>query len=138
MKKNMKLVGKKWGQLSEDQQYELLRGANPFECKEGDCIIDLNEYLSVAGRVINTEHDYYIEVEDDAIIYNPEEGSIILNEKFKGLITLKDASVMFNKEESTLRRNISNGVFIEHRDCIKFGTTWVFDIDSLKSFYENR
>lgn len=52
-------------------------------------------------------------------------------DKFKGLISLKDASEMFNKEESTLRRNISNGKFIEGIDCKKFGKQWVFDIDSL-------
>ena len=52
-------------------------------------------------------------------------------DRFKGLISLKDASEMFNKEESTLRRNISNGKFVEGIDCKKFGKQWVFDIDSL-------
>ena len=56
-------------------------------------------------------------------------------DKFKDLISLKQASDMFKKEESTLRRNISNGKFKNGIDCKKFGTTWVFDIRSLEREY---
>lgn len=63
---------------------------------------------------------------------------MIKNKKFEGLISLKDAAKMFGKEESTLRRNISNGFFKEGEDCIKFGTTWVFDIDSLEKKYTKK
>lgn len=55
--------------------------------------------------------------------------------KFNGLVSLKEASVLFKKDESTLRRNILNGRFILDKDCKKFGTTWVFDIDALYRFY---
>lgn len=58
-----------------------------------------------------------------------------MNKKFEGLISLKDASALFKKEESTLRRNIKNGKFIENEDVKKFGTTWVFDIDALEREY---
>ena len=58
-----------------------------------------------------------------------------MNSKFEGLISLKDASIKFNKDESTLRRNIKNKKFIEGEDCIKFGTTWVFDIKALEREY---
>ena len=58
--------------------------------------------------------------------------------KFEGLISLKEAAIIFNKEESTLRRNISNGKFKKEIDCKKFGTTWVFDIESLKREYGNK
>lgn len=50
-----------------------------------------------------------------------------MNPKFEGLISLKD--------ESTLRRNIKNKKFIEGEDCVKFGTTWVFDINALEREY---
>lgn len=59
-----------------------------------------------------------------------------MNPKFEGLISLKDASMRFNKDESTLRRNIKNKKFIEGEDCIKFGTTWVFDINALEREYK--
>lgn len=55
--------------------------------------------------------------------------------KFEGLISLKEAGKLFNKEESTLRRNISNGKFTEGTDVKKFGTTWVFDINALEREY---
>jgi len=58
-----------------------------------------------------------------------------MNPKFEGLISLKDASIKFNKDESTLRRNIKNKKFIEGEDCIKVGTTWVFDINALEREY---
>ena len=50
------ILGKKWKQLTEEQQEQLLLNANT-DCKEGDCIIDLTEELSVQGRVIKTEDE---------------------------------------------------------------------------------
>ena len=67
--------------------------------------------------------------------YHLEEYNLNIKDKFEGLITLKDAARMFKREDSTLRRNISNGKFKEDVDCKKFGTTWVFDIESLKKAY---
>lgn len=72
-----KYIGKKWKQLTKKEQETLLKKANPFECSEGKCIIDLTENLSVNGEVINTEEERYIEIDNDAIIYNPKEGIII-------------------------------------------------------------
>lgn len=72
-----KYIGKKWKQLTKKEQETLLKKANPFECSTGKCIIDLTENLSVNGEVINTEEERYIEIDNDAIIYNPKEGIII-------------------------------------------------------------
>ncbi len=133
-----KYVGKKWSQISKEQQKELLNNVSGVvnavdlsEVKNGECTLDFNDNLSVAAYI----KDYEIVIDDDAILYDPNEGVIFENEKFKGLISLKDAAAMFNKEESTLRRNISNGFFKEWQDCIKFGTTWVFDINALEKKY---
>lgn len=68
-----KYIGKKWKQLTEEEQYVLLSKANPYECSVGECIIDLTEDLSVIGEVIDTEEEKYIKIDDDAIIYNPKE-----------------------------------------------------------------
>lgn len=140
-----KYIGKKWGQLTEDQQEELLMsvidlvdGTNGNTVKEGNCIVDFECGLSVGGIAILTEDETYLKIDDNEIIYNSEEGVIVENEKFKDLISLKDAAAMFNKEESTLRRNIRNGFFKEWEDCIKFGTTWVFDIKALEKKYGKR
>lgn len=134
-----KLIGKKWCQLSENQQLELTSKASIWDnVKNGECIVDFTENLSISGSVICNnadEGDYDICINDDSILYDPKQGTIVENEKFKDLISLKDAAAMFNKEESTLRRNISNGFFKEWQDCIKFGTTWVFDVKSLEKKY---
>lgn len=137
-----KYIGKKWCQLTEEQQEELLSsivdtidGCDGSRVKNGECIVDFENGLSVVGIITETEDDYCIEIDDNSIIYNSQEGAIIENEKFKDLISLKDAAKMFCKEESTLRRNISNGFFKEWQDCIKFGTTWVFDIKALEKKY---
>ncbi len=55
--------------------------------------------------------------------------------KFEGLITLKDACVLYDKHESTLKTNIKNGKFVENIDVKKFGTTWVFDVKALEREY---
>lgn len=60
----------------------------------------------------------------------------IQNDKFKNLISLTDASKLFEKDESTLRKNIHNGKFVEWKDCIKFGKSWVFDLEALEKFYQ--
>ncbi len=51
------------------------------------------------------------------------------------LISLKEASEMFGKGESTLREGIARGKFKEGIDCKKFGKQWVFDIQALKREY---
>ena len=71
-----KYIGKKWKQLTKEEQEILIRKANPFECSRGKCIIDLTENLSVNGEVIDTEEERYIKINDNAIIYNPNEGVI--------------------------------------------------------------
>ena len=72
-----KYIGKKWKQLTKDEQDVLLSNANPFECSAGECIIDLTDDLSVIGEVIDTEEERYIEIHDDAIIYSSNDGIII-------------------------------------------------------------
>jgi hypothetical protein len=68
-----KYLGKKWNELSEVEQKELLSRANAIDgatgnnIDNGECIIDLTENLSIAGRVEYGE----ITIEDEAIIYNP-------------------------------------------------------------------
>ena len=54
---------------------------------------------------------------------------------FENIISLKEASEIFEKDESTLRRNITNGKFIEGIDCKKYGKQWVFNINALYREY---
>lgn len=86
----------------------------------------------------------WISREDDEIdiyevyLYNENYIIRVCNDsynKFDGLLSLKDASILFGKDESTLRRNISNGKFDIGKDCKKFGKQWVFDIKALEREY---
>lgn len=65
-----RFLGKKWEELTEEEQNQLLSNANCLE-NEGDTIIDLTDNLSVAGHVSNETGEQIIEVDDKAIIYDP-------------------------------------------------------------------
>lgn len=134
-----KLIGKKWSQLSGDVQVELMSKANVWDnVKQGECIVDFDENLSVAGYIVcnnSDDGDYDVRIDDNAILYDPTEGTIVENEKFKDLISLQDAAKLYNKQDGTLRMNIKNGFFKEWEDCIKLGTTWVFDRKALEKKY---
>lgn len=55
--------------------------------------------------------------------------------KFDDLISLKEASKLFGKAESTLKTNIKNKKFKNGVDCKKFGNSWVFDLKALEREY---
>lgn len=54
---------------------------------------------------------------------------------FDELVSLKQASTLYNREESTLRRAISNGLLKEGQDCKKFGKQWVIKLEALERVY---
>ena len=70
---NKKIIGKKWNELTEVEQKELLSKANAIDgatgndIDNGECIIDLTENLSISGRV----EDGLIFINTESIIYNP-------------------------------------------------------------------
>lgn len=80
------LVGKKWNELSQEIKNELLKSINIYQSEvvveggevalenptleNGDCIVDLTEYLSISGKIIVND-EITIKIEDDEKIYNP-------------------------------------------------------------------
>ena len=68
-----KYLGKIWKELSKAEQKELLSNANAIDGESGnnidngECIIDLTENLSIAGRVEDGEIIPY----GESVIYNP-------------------------------------------------------------------
>lgn len=52
-----------------------------------------------------------------------------------GLLSLKEAADQYGREESTLRRAISNGLLVEGVDCKKFGKQWIVLKDSMERVY---
>lgn len=59
----------------------------------------------------------------------------MIKSKFDGLISLKEGSILVNKEESTIRKHIFKGLFNVGYDCQKFGKQWVFDENALINKY---
>lgn len=51
------------------------------------------------------------------------------------LLSLKEAAELYNREESTLRRAIANGLLVEGIDCKKFGKQWVILRSSMEKVY---
>ena len=51
------------------------------------------------------------------------------------LISLKEAAELYNRDESTLRRAISNGLLKVGIDCKKFGKQWVILRSSMERVY---
>ena len=82
--KKENLIGKKWGQLSSEEQKELLLIANTVDARSGnimnetgECIIDFDgtEY-SVSGKIVSMEDECSVKIDDNAIIYNSSDGII--------------------------------------------------------------
>ena len=51
------------------------------------------------------------------------------------LLSLKEAAEQYGREESTLRRAISNGLLEEGKDCKKFGKQWIILKSSMERVY---
>lgn len=51
------------------------------------------------------------------------------------LLSLKEAAEQYGRDESTLRRAISNGLLLEGVDCKKFGKQWVILKSSMERVY---
>lgn len=72
------LEGKKYGELNEIQQEEILnRITGTYDGIEvdqngTDVTFDLENGLSVAGKIIDNDEEVVYEIGDEAVIYNPE------------------------------------------------------------------
>lgn len=73
--RNEILKGMKWGEIAEGLKEELLNNANCINGKtcenveNGECIIDLNDELSIVGEVKDGE----IIIDANSTIYSPIE-----------------------------------------------------------------
>ena len=72
------LEGKKYGELNETQQEEILNMItgtyDGIEVDQNgtDVTFDLENGLSVAGKIIDNDEEVVYEIDDEAVIYNPE------------------------------------------------------------------
>ena len=121
----MKLVGIKWGKLEKATQEWLLKncncvnGATGGTAYNGDCIVDLTENLSVAGKIVDGD----IVIDDDAKIYDTigEYESDGTTFEINNIMTVSEAAGIWGITEGAIRKAIKSRKFIPSIDYRKAG-----------------
>lgn len=132
-----KLVGVRWGDLSAETQEDLL--ARSFCEGIGECIVDLTSDLSIAGTIIDNGEGKELIIDDDAIIYNPQQG-IVLEAKnvtfeINNIMTVSEAATIWGKTEGAIRAAIKAKKFIVGVDYRKAGGTTLITRESMVKVY---
>ena len=99
-------------------------------------------------RQLKTNLDLFNAVSVDTggygIVWNDEldlscdelwENGTAVETPFDGLLSFKDATELWGLNESTLRKAISYGKFIDGIDVCKFGKQWVVTFDAMEREY---
>lgn len=135
-----KLVGVRWGDLSEEIKSKLLERA--FYEGTGELIVDFNENLSVAGEIIDNGEEKELVIKDDAIIYNPSEGIISEPKKIileiNEVMTFAEATQRWGLADSTLRKLATTNKLLEGLDFRKSGKVWLITREAMERVYGKR
>ena len=135
----MKLVGIKWGKLEKATQEYLLKDCDCInavtvnDAYNGDCIIDLTENLSVAGKIVDGD----IVIDDDAEIYNPigEYESDGITFEINNIMTVSEAAEIWGITEGAIRKAIKSGKFIPEIDYRKSGRITLICREAMERIY---
>ena len=130
------LHGIKWGDLSEKTKTSLLERVNVWDnVKEGDCLIDLTEELTIEGKII----DGQIMIKDNAIIYNPQIGKPCISEPLKvdidNVLTAQECSELWDITEGAIRKAISSKRLIIGIDYRKAGRITLISRKAMERLY---
>ena len=134
-----KLVGVKWGRLEKATQEWLLKDCNCInavtvnDAYNGDCIIDLTENLSVAGKIVEGD----IVIDYDAKIYNPigkyeSDGTTF---EINNIMTVSEAAETWEITEGAIRKAIKSNKFIPSIDYRKAGRITLICRDAMIRVY---
>lgn len=138
------LIGIRWGDLAEETRNQLFEMATIWDdVEDGECIYDLTDCLAVRGTVkcINkAESDYEFTVDDDAIIYCPEDGVLDIYKDDKGfaineIMTVNEAAELYNITEGAIRAAIKSNKFIIGVDYRKAGRITLITKDAMNKVY---
>ena len=88
-----------------------------------DVLVDVGGY----GVIWNDD----IDISCDELYANGK----ITKTPFDGLMAFRDATIIWNLNESTLRKAISYGKLINGIDVCKYGKQWVISIEAMKREY---
>ena len=135
----MKLVGIKWGKLEKATQEYLLKDCDCInavtvnDAYNGDCIIDLTENLSVAGKIVDGD----IVIDDYAEIYNPigEYESDGTTFEINNIMTVSEAAETWGITEGAIRKAIKSNKFIPSIDYRKAGRITLICRDAMIRVY---
>lgn len=130
------LHGIKWGDLSQETKASLLERINVWDnVKEGDCLVDLTEELTVEGKIIDGE----IMIKDNAIIYNPRVGKPCISEPLKvdidNVLTAQEAATKWGITEAAIRKAISSKRLIIGIDYRKAGRITLISRKAMERLY---
>ena len=135
----MKLVGIKWGKLEKATQEYLLKncncvnGATGDTAQNGDCIVDLIENLSVAGKIVKGD----IVIDDNAKIYDPigEYENDSSTFEINNVMTVSEAAEKWGITEGAIRKAIKSGKFIPGIDYRKAGRITLICREAMERVY---
>lgn len=130
------LHGVKWGDLSKETKTSLLERVNVWDdVKEGDCLVDLTEELTVEGKIIDGE----IVIKDNAIIYNPQIGKPDISHSLKvdidNVLTAQEAATKWGITEGAIRKAIASKRLIIGIDYRKAGRITLVSKEAMKRLY---
>lgn len=54
---------------------------------------------------------------------------------FDNLLFFKEASQLWNLDDSTLRKAVANGKLVDGQDVKKFGKQWIITIEAMERIY---
>lgn len=137
-----RLIGVKWGALPEETKDDLLERVNCIDGITGDdvgcgeCIVDLTDELSVSGKIENDE----LIIDDEAIIYSPEEGLVLEAVELpmldiNNVMTVTEASERWGITEGAIRAAIKTKKFILGIDYRKAGRITLISVSSMERVY---
>ena len=134
-----KLVGIKWGKLEKATQEYLLKDCDCInavtvnDAYNGDCIIDLTENLSVAGKIVDGD----IVIDDDAEIYNPigEYESDGTTFEINNIMIVSEAAETWGITDGAIRKAIKSGKFIPEIDYRKSGRITLICREAMERIY---
>ena len=130
------LHGDKWGDLSKETKTSLLERGNVWDdVKEGDCLVDLTEELTVEGKIIDGE----IVIKDNAIIYNPQIGKPDISHSLKvdidNVLTAQEAATKWGITEAAIRKAMSSKRLIIGIDYRKAGRITLISKKAMERLY---
>lgn len=133
------LIGTKWGELKEETKEWFLErcncvdGVTGNDAKEGECIVDLDFNLSIAGKIKDEE----LIIKDSAVIYVccDDTEDIEFNSSLDDVLTVTEAAEKWGITEGAIRASIKSRRFIPYIDYRKAGRITLITSEAMERIY---